>query len=743
MAPTAPARFELGVQGMTCASCVRRVERALTKLPGVDAASVNLATERATVRYATGQTSPEQIKAAITEAGYQPVDLAAKKDAQREAHEAELDAFRRDLWLAVLLTVPLVAISMGSMMVPALHHTLGHAWRPWLELALATPVQFWAGRRFYRIGFAAARHLAPDMNTLVALGSSAAYFYSVVALVAPQIFPPGTAHVYFEASASIITLILLGKYLETRTRGRASQAITRLVSLAPRTARVVRDGDEVELAVVDLLPGDLLRVRPGERLTVDGVVIEGESEIDESMLTGEPMPVAKRPGDEVIGGTVNTSQGFTYRATRVGADTVLAQIIRMVEAAQADKPAIQQLADRIAAVFVPVVLVVALLTVLAWLLVGPQPALGLALVAGVSVLVVACPCAMGLATPTAVMVASGKAAELGVLFRRGNALEALARVDTIVLDKTGTLTEGVPILTDFEVVEGKDESEALRLVASAEQGSEHPIGRAIVRAVVERGLGLASPSAFRAEVGSGIEATVDGHEVLVGTVRFLETRGIEVARSGERLAAAIDGQLVAFMAVADALKESSVAATRALAARGIELVIVTGDSQTAARTIADELGITDVRAEVKPGGKAQAVAELQARGRKVAFVGDGINDAPALAQAEVGIAIGTGTDVAIESAEVVLMSGDLRGVVNAMELARRTLRTIRLNFLWAYGYNVLLIPVAAGALYPFGIMLSPMVAAAAMSVSSLFVLTNSLRLRRVRPVERGVSRAAP
>jgi Cu+-exporting ATPase len=737
--------YELGVQGMTCAACVARVERKLGKLDGVEAATVNLATERARIDYLASKVSPERIKTAIQDAGYEPVDLEPQTDREAEAREAEQASLRRDLRLAIGFTIPVVALAMGPMIVPALDEAMSRvlpatAWH-WIELLLATPVQFIAGRRFYRQGWAELRHLSPGMNTLVMLGSSSAYFYSLLAVVASGVFPEGTANRYFEASAVIITLILVGKYLEARAKGRTSDAIRKLVQLQPETAIVERDGKPVEIRVEAIVPGDLVIIRPGGRIPVDGTVTEGESYVDESMITGEPVPVAKTLGDEVVGGTVNKTGAFTFRATRVGAETVLARIIKMVEDAQASKPPIQQLADRIAGVFVPVVIVIALATFGVWLIAGPSPALTYAFVAAVSVMVIACPCAMGLATPTAIMVGTGKAAEMGTLFRQGTSLEALARADTVVLDKTGTLTLGRPELTDIETLD-EDEGQVLALVASAEQSSEHPISEAIVAAAGRRGLRWSKPESFRAEPGYGVEARIDGHLVQVGADRYMKRLGIDLEPFGpqsRRLAdaartpvfAAVDGRPRAMLAVADPLKPGSVEAVGALKALGLDVTMVTGDHEGTARAIAREAGIDDVLAEVTPEAKAAEVRRLQDQGRTVVFVGDGINDAPALARADIGVAIGTGTDIAIEAGDVILMSGDPRAIVNAVTLARRTLRTIGLNFFWAYAYNVALIPLAAGALFPvFGLMLNPMFAAAAMSMSSLFVVSNSLRLRR-------------
>jgi len=749
--------FELRVGGMTCAACVARVERKLGKLSGVESASVNLATERAGIDYRAAEISQETIKAAIRDAGYEAIEIVEQRDREVEAREAEQASLSRDLRLAVAFTVPVVLLAMGPMIVPGLGDAMARLFPPkawhWLELLLATPVQFVAGRRFYRQGWAELRHFSPGMNTLVMLGSSAAYFYSFLTVVVPSIFPAGTANRYFEASAAIITLILFGKFLEARAKGRTSDAIRKLVQLQPATARVERDEGPVEVRVEQLVPGDRVVVRPGDRIPVDGLIVDGESFVDESMITGEPVPVSKGPDDEVVGGTVNGNGAFTFSATRVGADTVLSRIIKMVEDAQASKPPIQQLADRIAGVFVPVVIVIALMTFGVWFTIGPSPSLTYAFVAAVSVMVIACPCAMGLATPTAIMVGTGKAAEMGMLFRQGTALEALARADTVVLDKTGTLTRGRPELTDVALVDpGEDEDETLALVASAEQSSEHPISEAIVAAAKQRGLRLSKPEAFRADPGFGIEATVDGRRVQVGADRFMSRSGIDLTGFRDltqRLAdaartpiyAAVDGRLVALLAVADPLKVGAAEAVAALGELDLTVAMVTGDHERTARAVAREAGIEQVLAEVLPDGKVAEVKRLQQQGRRVVFVGDGINDAPALAQADVGVAIGTGTEIAIEAGDVILITGDPRAIVNALVLARRTLRTIGLNFFWAYAYNVALIPLAAGALFPLiGLMLNPMFAAAAMSVSSLFVVTNSLRLRRFAaplPVESG------
>jgi len=743
--------LDLGVQGMTCANCVGRVERALGKVDGVLSATVNLATERATVQYLPSAVSVGQLKAAVRDSGYGVLETQAgqdRSDVEREAKEKEVAELWRSVRFSAVFAVPLLLIAMLPMVyMPAemwLMDRLGTAMN-WIMLALAVPVQFGPGRRFYRQGWAALRHRSPDMNSLVMIGTSAAFFYSLAVTLAPRIFPAGTAHVYYEASAVVITLILLGKYFEALAKGRSSEAMKKLLNLQPKTARVLRNGTELELPSDEVLVGDLISVRPGEKVPVDGEVVSGSSFVDESMITGEPVPVQKGAGVAVVGGTINQTGAFQFRATKIGVDTALAQIIRLVESAQGSKPPIQGLADQVVRVFVPVVLVIAALTFLAWMLFGGPGALSSALVNTVAVLIIACPCAMGLATPVSVMVGTGKAAELGVLFRNGAALEGLQGVQVVALDKTGTLTEGKPRLTDLLLTSGFERAEVLSLIASAEEQSEHPIARAIVDAAQLEGVMPTPTQYFEAVPGFGLAATVDGRLVNVGADRYMAQLGLDVSRFAPQawtmgdegkspLYAAIDGQLAAILAVADPVKLGSLDAVRALHSQGLKVAMITGDNARTANAIAKQLGIDTVLAEVLPSGKSDAVATIQQNGQKVAFVGDGINDAPALALADVGLAIGTGTDVAVETADVILMSGDLRGVPNAIALSRTTLRNIRLNLFWAFAYNVVLIPVAAGVLIPLlGWRLSPVLAAAAMGLSSVFVLSNALQLRSFKP----------
>jgi heavy metal translocating P-type ATPase len=742
--------LELAIDGMTCASCVRRVEKAIAAAPGVARASVNLATERAQVDFAGAADLPP-VLAAIAKAGYGAHALEEERtdDPERSARTAELAALRRDLILAAILTLPVFAVEMGSHLVPAFHHavqmTFG-TWNWYAQFALTSLVLFGPGLRFFRKGVPALLRGTPDMNALVALGAGAAWLFSVVATFLPALLPAGTANVYYEAAGVIVTLILLGRYLEARAKGETSEAIRKLAGLQAKTALLLREDAEVEVPIAELRVGDIIRVRPGEKIAVDGEVIEGSSFVDEAMISGEPVPVSKSAGAEVIGGTINKTGSFSFRATKVGSRTLLAQIIRMVETAQGAKLPIQAVVDRITAWFVPAVIAAALLTFAAWLVFGPSPVLSFALVNAVAVLIIACPCAMGLATPTSIMVGTGRAAEFGVLFRRGDALQSLRDIEIVAFDKTGTLTAGAPAVTDIELAPGFKESEVLALAAAVEARSEHPVAAAIVKAAKDRGTTVPDASAFDAVPGRGVSAAVDTRLVRVGSDRWMKEIGIDIAALAARadalaeaartpLYVAVDGQIAAVIGVADPIKPTAKAAISALKALGLEVAMVTGDNRRTAQAIARALEIETVEAETLPDGKADTVKCLSAGGKKIAFVGDGINDAPALASADVGIAIGTGTDIAIESADVVLMSGDPNGVVKAIGLSRATMRNIGQNLFWAFAYNVALIPIAAGILYPVnGTLLSPMLAAGAMALSSVFVVTNALRLRRFQPV---------
>jgi P-type Cu+ transporter len=750
------ARITISVTGMTCASCVRRVERVLTNVPGVLEASGNLASERATVEYLAGEVEPRELEKAVESAGY-GVIREDEKSSVEDSHEREYRKLRTDFFHAAALTAVILVGSLPHMFDFMLPIPTG-----WLNLGLlllATPVQLWAGWRFYLGAWAALRHGQANMNTLVVMGTSAAYLYSVVATLAPQLFAAGRADVYFDTSALIITLILLGRLLEARAKGRTNEATRKLAGLQAKTARVVRGGEELDVPVEDVQAGDIVVVRPGEKVPVDGRVVSGGSAVDESMITGESIPVAKREGDEVIGATMNTSGSFCFEATKVGENTALRQIMRMVEEARGSKAPIQRLADRISAVFVPAVIGVAAVTFLIWLLLGPEPALTFALLNTVAVLIIACPCAMGLATPTSIMVGTGKGAESGILVRGGEALEGAHKLDTVVLDKTGTLTRGEPELTDIVLTNGIPEEELTRLLASAELGSEHPLGEAIVRGATERGLPPTGADAFEAISGGGIRARIEDREILVGSRRFLSASGIsedglgarseELAREGKTpIFVAVDGEAAGLVAVADVVRAEAREAVDSLHALGLEVTMLTGDNRRTAEAIAQKLGIERVVAEVRPEDKADEVKRLQSEGKRVGMVGDGINDAPALAQADVGIAIGTGTDVAMEAADLTLISGDVRGVARAIELSKATVRNIKQNLFWAFAYNVALIPVAAGILYPFFSdgsvpwvlspvlgeygFLNPVLAAAAMALSSVTVLSNALRLRRAK-----------
>jgi Cu+-exporting ATPase len=798
---------------MTCASCVRRVERALGKVPGVASAQVNLATERATVALdPAAPASLETLRAAVEGAGYgvrdaapdtaapAPGGAADPADVEQARRAAELRALGRKALVSGVLAAALMALSFVPMSL--LHRLLPGNAALLLMFLLATPVQLWGGWQFYVGTWAALRHGTANMNTLVAVGTTAAYLYSLGVTFAPHLLMAGGAmpEPYYDTAAVIIALILLGRYLEARARGQASDAIRRLMGLQARTARVVRAGAEIDVPVDTVVVGDVVVVRPGEKIPVDGVVQSGRSAVDESMLTGESLPVEKGPGDEVIGATLNRTGSFRFTATRVGRDTMLAQIVRLVEEAQGSKAPIQRLADVVSSYFVPAVMAVAALTFVAWWLWGPPPPLTHALLAAVAVLIVACPCAMGLATPTAIMVGTGKGAELGILIRGGEALEKAGRLDVVVLDKTGTLTRGEPAVTDVVPADGvaltpalavragpsgnlalspassqtqrehaltstasEDETgpdgagalapaarELLRLAATAERGSEHPLAEAIVARARAEGLPPAEAERFDALPGRGVEATIDGQAVILGNLRLMEERGVALGGLRDRadaLAAAgktpvylaRDGAALGVVAVADTVKPTAAAAVQALHALGLEVVLLTGDNRRVAEAVGQTLGVDRVVAEVLPGGKVDEVKRLQAAGKRVAMVGDGINDAPALARADLGVAIDTGADVALEASDVTLVGGDPRGVATAIALSRATLRTIRQNLFWAFVYNVLLIPLAAGALYPwFGWQLNPMLAAGAMGLSSVSVVGNSLRLRAFRLPATGV-----
>jgi len=743
--------IELEVQGMNCASCVGRVEKALLTVPGVAEASVNLATERATVR---GVAESGLLIEAVAAAGYKARSVDTTSQAMDEAGErrdAEQSRLKRDFILALVLALPVFVLEMGSHLIPGMHQwidaAIGMQQSWYLQFVLTLAVLAIPGRRFYQQGFPALFRLAPDMNSLVAVGTLAAFGYSVVATFAPSLLPSGTVNVYYEAAAVIVALILMGRYLEARAKGRTSQAIKRLVGLQAKVAHVQRDGRTIDIPISDVVVGDIVEVRPGQRVPVDGAVIEGSSFVDESMITGEPIPVEKAPGSKVVGGTVNQQGALTFRATAVGADTMLAQIIRMVEQAQGAKLPIQAVVDKVTLWFVPAVMLAALLTFLVWLIFGPSPALTFALVNAVAVLIIACPCAMGLATPTSIMVGTGRGAEMGVLFRQGEALQQLKDVKVIAVDKTGTLTQGRPALTDLGIAEGFDRTDALAKVAAVESRSEHPIARAIVEAARNENLEVPVASGFQSVSGIGVYADVEGVRVQIGAARYMRDLGLDIeafAPTAQLLAgqgksplyAAIDGRLAAIIAVADPIKPSTPAAIQALHQLGLKVVMVTGDNTQTAQAIAKQLGIDDVVAEVLPEGKVEAVRHLKDIYGTLAFVGDGINDAPALAEADIGMAIGTGTDIAMESADVVLMSGDMQGVPRAIALSHATIRNIHQNLFWAFAYNTALIPVAAGILYPaWGILLSPIFAAGAMALSSVFVLGNALRLRQFQVSE--------
>jgi len=762
-------RMTAPVRGMHCAACVGKVERALASVPGVESASVNLATEQAAVVFDPARTDLARLRAAVAAAGYELAEARPDRvpgeavDGERAAREAAQRREKLKFVVGAVLSAPVLLGGMSHVLpwVP------GVLQNPWVQLVLATPVQVWVGWQFHRGFVHDLRYRTASMSTLVSIGTSAAYLWSVAVTLWPHAFMRHGAMTYYDVSAVVITLVVLGRWLEARARGRTSEAIRRLMSLAPRAARVIRDGVEMDVPTAEVRVGDFVRIRPGERVPVDGVVTEGASTVDESMLTGESLPVEKAPESSVFAGTVNRTGSFVFRAARVGSETTLARIIQLVAEAQGSRAPIQRLADRVAAVFVPIVLVIAALTFIAWWLLGPEPAGLLALANAVAVLVIACPCAMGLATPTAIMVATGRGAEFGVLIKSAAALERLHRVDTVVFDKTGTLTVGRPAVTDVISVgpavgvraaggaaaEASGEmtaaDEILALAAAAEQASEHPLGEAVVARAKERGLALPPMREFSTVAGQGIDAMTTDGRVLLGNRTLMDARGIDVdvlAPGVQRLAAegktviyvAFAGQVLGVIAVADVPKPEAKSVVAALKRLGVSVAMLTGDHRLTAEAIARQAGLDRVLAEVLPEDKARAIKVLQAEGRRVAMVGDGINDAPALAQADVGIAMGSGTDVAIDAADVTLMRGDLNGVVTAIELSRATIRVIRENLVWAFGYNTILIPVAAGVLYPvWGVLLSPILAGSAMAFSSVSVVTNSLRLKRWRPQHGG------
>jgi Cu+-exporting ATPase len=746
------AKLDISVTGMTCAACVSAVERALKDIYGVLNATVNLATERATVEYIPTITGFHDFRKAVADAGYS-ASLVTKEsvDTEREARTREYSALKNRFVISAFLAA---AIMLGSMVtLPLLSN--------WLTLfILATPVQFWAGWRFHAAALNALRHGSSNMNTLISVGTNAAYFYSIGVIAAPGFFSAGgaTSNLYFDTSATIITLILLGRLLEARAKGKTSEAIRKLMGLQPKTALVLRAGVEAEISVEEVIAGDVVIIRPGERLPVDGIVIEGESSIDESMLTGESLPVEKAAGAPVFGGTVNSAGSFRFRATRVGSETSLARIIKLVQDAQGSKAPIQRLADKMASIFVPVVICIAALTFALWLIFGPS--FSLALMNFIAVLIIACPCALGLATPTAVMVGTGKGAEQGILIRDATALELCHRINVVVLDKTGTITKGEPSVTNIvkiksdnakgrsEAEEKEEQLSLLRLAASAEKLSEHPLARAIVRKALDDGVTPVDPKSFSVAAGGGVTAVVSDsgtdRKIIMGNERFLALNGIDISPAKElsyRISAAgetpvylaVDRDLAALISIADTIKEDSARAIAELREMGVEVVMLTGDHPAAAEKIARQAGITRFYAEVLPEQKTDMIKTIKAEGKITAMVGDGINDAPALASADIGIAIGTGTDIAMEAADITLIKGSLLSLVDAIQLSRLTLRTIKQNLFWAFIYNIVGIPVAAGLLYVFGgPLLNPMIASAAMSVSSVSVVTNSLRLKRLK-----------
>ena len=739
--------ISIEVKGMTCSSCVERLEIAFEKLDSVQNVNVNFITEKVSLDFNPEIISSKELSEVIINSGFSIPNKSTNhsKNIERKTFTEEIKTLRLKVFVAATLTIPLFIISMAKMFPSLNNAMIGlYTQKQWvlIELILATPIVFILGQQFFKAGWVELKHLNPGMNSLIIIGVSAAYFYSLIALFSPGLFPIGTINSYFEASGIIITLILTGRYIEMLAKGRTRQAIKNLEKLQPKSARVIKEGIETKIPIETVVIDDLICVHPGECIAVDGILVEGSSFVDESMISGEAIPVEKSPGSIVTGGTINKSNTFLFRAQSVSSESILSHIIRMVETAQSSKIPIQKIADKIASIFVPIVICLAILTFAIWQFLGPTPTLNYAFITSVSVLLIACPCAIGLAAPTAIIVGTGRGAEVGVLFRKGEDLETLAKIDTVLLDKTGTITNGLPQLTHFITIEELKENDFLRLIAAAEALSEHPVAKAIVLSARKKSLDIPSAKLCNSKTGFGIDAQVEGHSIQVGSDRFMKKLNVnlnvfsnqakELIEKGiSPLYGVIDGRLAVLIAVTDTLKSDSKSALVDLKKIGLDTIMVTGDKELTAQSIANEIKIPIIHSEVSPKQKAEEVKRLQIIGRKVAFVGDGINDAPALAQADIGIAIGSGTNIAIETGDIVLTNGNLTSLVNAIRLSRQTMTTIRLNFFWAYAYNLALIPIAAGALFPFqGILLNPAFAAGAMSLSSIFVILNSLSLRR-------------